>query len=396
LSALQTRPDYFSPKPMLTKASAIAAARPRSDIVPRIVISHDYLTQRGGAERVVLAMHRAFPEAPIYTSLFAPDRTFPEFKNADVRSLPLDRIRLLRSHHRLALPLLAPAFSALKIQADVVLCSSSGWAHAVTTNGRKVVYCYTPARWLYQSGRYLGRGHLVARVALRALRPTLVRWDRRAAHSADLYLAQSNVVRDRIRKVYGIEALMLPAPHSITERPFQQPLHGIRPGFFLCVSRLLPYKNLDSVIRAFGGLTSSSLVIVGTGPEAERLRRLATENVVFTKSVTDAELAWLYANCLGVIAAAYEDFGLVPLEAAAFGKPSAALRWGGFLDTVIEDKTGIFFESPSPSAIQRAVHQLTGRRFDPTILRSHAAEYSESQFISRLRSIVISQARSDE
>src|SRR6202035_4154044 len=138
---------------------------------------------------------------------------------------------LLRSHHRLALPLLAPAFSGLKVQADVLLCSSSGWAHAVSTSGRKVVYCYTPARWLYQSGRYLGRGNLLARVALTALRPALVRWDRRAAHSADLYLAQSDVVRDRIRKIYGIDALMLPAPHSIEANLLQQPLDWIRPGF---------------------------------------------------------------------------------------------------------------------------------------------------------------------
>lgn len=369
--------------------STIAAARPLSDKVPNVVISHDYLTQRGGAERVVLAMHHAFPEAPIYTSVFEPDGTFPEFRKADVRPLVLDRIRILRRNHRLALPLLAPAFSALRVQADVLLCSSSGWAHAVSTNGRKVVYCYTPARWLYQSGRYLRRGNLVARVALTALRPTLVRWDRRAARSADLYLAQSNVVRDRIKQIYGIEATMLPAPHSMAANPPQQTLAGIRAGFFLCVSRLLPYKNLDSVIRAFGRLPSAKLVIVGTGPEAERLQRLAGHNVTFLKSVTDPELAWLYSNCSGVIAAAYEDYGLVPLEAAAFGKPSAALRWGGFLDTVVDGKTGIFFDSPSPSAIQRAVSELTVRRFDENVLRSHAAQYSEPQFVNRLRNIVI-------
>jgi glycosyltransferase involved in cell wall biosynthesis len=360
--------------------------------LPTVAIAHDYLTQKGGAERVVLAMHRAFPEAPIYTSIFEPDGTFPDFRDADVRPLLLGRVGVLRRNHRLAFPFLAPAFSALTVDADVLLCSSSGWAHGVSTTGRKVVYCYTPARWLYQSSRYLGGAHPLARVALTALRPVLARWDQRAARSAHLYLAQSRVVRDRIRQIYALEATMLPAPHSIPADPEQQAFDWIRPGFYLSVSRLLPYKNLDSVILAFGALANSHLVIVGEGPEADRLRRLAGPNVTFLRSVTDAELAWLYANCVGIIAASYEDYGLVPLEAAAFGKPSAALRWGGFLDTVVEGHTGIFFDSPSPSAILPAIRQLAATRFDPNRLRSHAAHFSEAQFVRALRNIVRDQA----
>src|SRR5436189_353008 len=119
----------------------------------RIALVHDYLTQRGGAERVVLSLTRAFPDAPLYTSLYDPAGTFREFADVDVRPLALNAIATLRQRHRLALPLLAAAFSRLEVPADVVVCSSSGWAHGAQVEGRKVVYCHTPARWLYQPDR---------------------------------------------------------------------------------------------------------------------------------------------------------------------------------------------------------------------------------------------------
>ena len=142
----------------------------------RVALAHDYLTQRGGAERVVVAMHEAFPDAPLYTSLYEPAATFPEFGTADVRTTGLQRVAVLRRRHRLALPLLARAFSRMQItDAATVLCSSSGWAHGVRTDARKVVYCHAPARWLYQPTRYLGDRHGVAGLALAALAPALRR-----------------------------------------------------------------------------------------------------------------------------------------------------------------------------------------------------------------------------
>src|SRR2546426_2048405 len=157
-----------------------AAAR-RAAPSAKVAIVHDYLTQRGGAERVVLAMLKAFPDAVLYASLFDPDGTFPAFRQRPVRTLRLDRIPLMRRHHRLALPFLAPAFARLEVAADVVLCSSSGWAHGARTEGRKVVYCHTPARWLYQRDRYLRESGPAARIALRALHSYLLRWDRHAS-----------------------------------------------------------------------------------------------------------------------------------------------------------------------------------------------------------------------
>ena len=354
-----------------------------------VALVHDYLTQRGGAERVVLSMLKAFPNATLYTSLYLPDGTFPEFRWADIRPLPLDRVHVLRRHHRLALPLLAGAFSHLDVHADVVLCSSSGWAHGVHTDGRKVVYCHAPARWLYQSDRYLGAGHAMTRGILTALSPGLRRWDSQAARSADRYLTQSRSVRDWIKALYGIEAEILPAPYRLTPDAPRSAIPNIAPGFHLCVSRLLPYKNVDVAISAFASLPDERLVVVGQGPEATRLRRRASSNVTLLGPVSDAQLVWLYAGCAAVISTSYEDYGLTALEAAAFGKPVAALRFGGFLDTVVEEVTGTLFAVPDRDELLRALKRLKAQNFDAKTIRAHARRYSEDQFVTRLRQVVL-------
>lgn len=351
----------------------------------KVAIVHDYLTQRGGAERVVLSIARAFPGAPIYTSFYEAETTFPEFAMSDVRTLRLDAIRPLRRNHRAALPLLAPAFSRCTVSADVVLCSSSGWAHGVKVDGRKVVYCHTPARWLYQPTRYLGQRHVAAAYALKVLRPYLLRWDRKAAHSAQIYLANSSAVAERIRAIYGIEPGLLLPPHAIDPSGPMQDVPGLCPGFVLCVSRLLPYKNLEPLVQAFAHVQDLRLVVVGTGPERGRLGERAPGNVRFLGSVSDEQLRWLYSACTGLVAASYEDYGLTPLEAAAFGKPAAVLRWGGFLDTVIEGRTGVFFDRPEPALVASAVRTMVSGPFSSEVLRSHADRFSEQGFISALR-----------
>ncbi|HET7476583.1 MAG TPA: glycosyltransferase [Dermatophilaceae bacterium] len=356
---------------------------------PKVAIVHDYLTQRGGAERVVLAMLKAFPTAVIYTSLYQPETTFPEFHGADVRTLPLNRVGVLRRHHRLAFPFLAPAFSRLKVDAAVALCDSSGWSHGVRTTGRKVVYCHTPARWLYHQTLYLRRGLSAGRVALAVLGGPLRRWDRRAAGSADRYLTGSTEVLGRIAATYGRDAEILPSPPGIDPSGTREPVPGVEPGYHLVVARLLPYKNVAAVVEAFRRLPDLRLVVVGTGPEEAALRAAAGPNVTFLGAVgSDAQIRWLYGNCTAVVAAAHEDQGLIPIEAAGFGKPSAALRWGGFVDSVVDGTTGVFFDEPDPEAIAAAVRRLAGHHWSPDVLIRHADRFSEQRFIARLRAIV--------
>jgi glycosyltransferase involved in cell wall biosynthesis len=353
-----------------------------------IAIVHDYVTQRGGAERVLLSMLKAYPTAPLYTSLYSPKTTFPEFQGRTIETSQLNRLPFLRGHHRLAFPVLAPAVSRLRVRANVVLCSSSGWAHGVPSEGKKIVFCHAPARWLYQTDAYLGSRRPAARSILRVFRSSLARWDRRAASSAHRYLANSTIVRKQILEHYGIEAEVVPPPHSIDSRGETTPIVAVDAGFFLCVSRLLAYKHVDAVLEAFRGLGGQRLIVVGSGPEERRLRAMAPSNVLLLGSVSDAQLRWLYTNAAGVVAASFEDYGLTPLEAAAFGKPTAAPRWGGYLDTVCEGETGVFFDQPEPARIRRAVIELAQGPFSEVELRAHANVFSEERFINRLRALV--------
>ena len=358
-----------------------------------VALAHDYLTQRGGAERVVLAMTGAYPVAPLHTSFYDAVGTFPEFADVDIRTLPIDRVGILRARHRLALPILAPAFSRLTVDAEVTLCSSSGWAHGVQVTGRKVVYCHTPARWLYQTDRYLDGSSVAAKAVVSLLAPSLRAWDRKAAASADRYLVNSTAVRQRVADHYGIEGEVVPPPVEVDPDGPATEVDGIDPGFFLCVSRLLAYKNVDSVTEAFRSLPGHRLVVVGSGPLAAPIRASAPANVTVLGRVDDSSLRWLYRSCAGLVAASHEDFGLTPVEAATFGKPTAALRWGGFLDTMVEGTTGLFFDEPEPALIASAVERLSDAAWSGEALRSHAERYSLERFTRRIAEVVAEERR---
>jgi glycosyltransferase involved in cell wall biosynthesis len=355
---------------------------------PPVALVHDYLTQRGGAERVVLTLADAYPDAAIHTSLYDPAGTFPEFAAHDVRTLPLDRVRILRDHHRLALPLLAPAFSRMHVDAAVTVCSSSGWAHGAHTTGAKIVYCHNPARWLYQTDQYLSGSSGLAGAGMALLAPPLRRWDARAAASADRYLVNSRAVRARVAEVYGIDADVVPPPVDIDVAGPRVAPAGIEPGFLLCVSRLLAYKNVGAVVDAFRMLGDQRLVVVGTGPLADELTATAPPNVTVLGRVADDELRWLYGACLGLVAASYEDFGLTPVEAAAFGKPTAALRWGGFLDTIVEGTSGCFIERPDAGPIADGVRELVATAWSADVLIDHARTYAPDRFLASIGAAV--------
>ncbi len=358
-----------------------------------IALAHDYATQRGGAERVALMMAEAFPGAPMYTTLHHPAGTFPEFGALDLRTSRLNRIGPLRRSHRLALPLLAGAVARTPIDAELVLASSTGWAHGFPVTGRKVVYCHAPARWLYQGDRYLGRDGGLTRWAtarvLGALTPRLRAWDQRAAHTADRYLANSTVTARAVREVYGIDAEVVPPPPAMLPDGPELPVEGVEPGFLLCVARLLPYKNVDVIVEAVRRSPGLRLVVVGDGPERAALAQRVGDlpRVVLAGRVDDARLRWLYRHCTALVAASYEDYGLSPLEAAAFGRPSVVLHDGGYLDTVRGGLTGEFFDAPAAEDVAAAIDRALARAWDADLLRAHAESFGLPRFVARLRAV---------
>jgi len=353
---------------------------------PKVAIVHDYLTQTGGAERVVLYMARAFPGAPIYTSLYEPDRTFPGFRELDVRPMEhLNRIGLLRRNQRIGLPLFGRAFRKLAIDADVVLCSSSGWAHQVRSQGRKIVYCYAPARWIYEPPQLFSGTTRSYERLVRLGAPLLRRADQAGAAGAERYLTSSSLIQRRIREVYGIESEILAPPPALPTAGPESAL-DLAPGALLMVTRLFAYKNAEVVVRS--ALESGRrLWVVGEGPDRRRLEQLGGGRIEFLGQVPDDRLRWLYRNCSALVAAAYEDFGLTPLEANAFGRPVAALRWGGYLDTVVEGATGVFFDQPAVDSLAEALDRLDTTAWDHDTLAAHAASFGEDRFIARLRQL---------
>ena len=172
-----------------------------------------------------------------------------------------------------------------------------------------------------------------------------------------------------------------------------QAIDGVEPGFWLCVSRLLRYKHVDAVVEAMLSRHADHLVIVGAGPDRDYLELLGAGRVTFVGAATDAELRWCYANCRALVTASFEDFGLTPLEAASFGKPSGALRFGGFLDTIVEGVTGAFIVSPDARAVGDTMDELSTTKYSAEVLTAHAKRFSEEQFGRRLRAVVFEDSK---
>jgi glycosyltransferase involved in cell wall biosynthesis len=196
-----------------------------------------------------------------------------------------------------------------------------------------------------------------------------------------------------VRSTYGIDAEILHPPPAVMPDHAMQPSDGIEPGFWLTVSRLLPYKNIAQIASAFSSLPNEQLVVAGDGPEGPSLRAAAEQNVRFLGRVSDPELAWLYSNCRGLVAASFEDYGLTPVEANAFGKPVVALAWGGHLDTVVDGLNGIFFEQPTHSEIALAIRKATTTSWSGSEIAQHAERFGEEAFIRRIRAVVDEERR---
>lgn len=363
---------------------------------PSVALVHDYIAAFGGGERVVLSMARAFPGAPIHTSVYEPDRTFEEFRQLPVRTSWLQHVADFRHHHRHMLPLLAPTFASLRPRADVTICSTTGWCHGARPTGAKILYVHNTPRWLYQRESYLADASLAAQASLCVISPALRRYDVRAGTTADLVLVNSRNVQDRVRRHWGCESVVLYPPHRMRPELPGEPVDGLERGYWLSVGRLVNYKNFDVVLRAMSLLPAERLVVLGEGPLGATLRAEAGANCSFVGKVSEAGLNWLYANSCGLVAAADEDLGLAPLQAMAFGRPVVALRRGGYLETVVEGATGLFFDRLDPTEIAGVMAEASASRFDAGAISAEAARYGEDAFVERLTELVRAVWRGDE
>jgi len=347
----------------------------------RTAIVHDYLTQFGGAERVLKVLMDMFPHAPVYTLVHDTRVTAGVLDARRIRTSFLQKIPLARSRHRL-FPLVMPlAVEQFDLSAyDLVLSASHSFGKGVITRPETlhVSYCFTPLRYAWDDSHRYVREFGVPTL-LRALVPlalTYVRmWDVQAADRVDAFLAISRFVAERIRKYYGrTSTVVYPPVDTETFRP-----QGSVGDRFLVVSRLLPYKRIDLAVEACNGLRVP-LDIVGTGPEEGQLRSIAGPTIRFLGFLPDDDVARLYASCRAFLFPQEEDFGLTVLEAAAAGRPAVAFRGGGALETVVEGETGVLFSEQTTDSLGTGMEDVLRRAWDSERIRAHAVRFSTLAF----------------
>jgi len=351
----------------------------------RAVVAHDYFTQRGGAERVALVIAESVSAEEVVTAVCSEQATFEGVSRFIVKQSVLGRVPIFRRDPRLAFPLLSWAWDRLSpVNADILVASSSGWAHGlrVTPETKKIVYCHNPPRWLYQADDYLLDQPFQVRVLLRLLTPILRRWDKRAALTADAYVANSTSVANRIEEAYGITARVLYPPVSLDTEGAQSPIEGHAPGYFLTVGRSRGYKSTQLLIDAFDDLPDHRLLVVGMDDVEKR-----PTNVFPLGKVSDDELRWLYSNARALLSVSREDFGLTPVEANAFGTPSLVLKAGGFLDSTKEHVSGEFIPAADLPSVLAAVREFP-EDWDREAIKRHAQQFSRENFGTRLNEIV--------
>lgn len=357
----------------------------------KIALIHDYLTQYGGAERVLEVLCEMYPQAPIYTLLYDERATGGVFKGREVHTSFLQRIPFARRYHRL-FPLLMPiAVEQFDLSDfDVVLSISASFAKGIITkpSTRHVNYCLTPTRFLWDdSHRYVAEFRYPWPIK-KLLPPALTYlrlWDKEAALRVDEFVGISRFIQERIQKYYGKDSALVYPPIDTSKYHISD-----EPGeYFLMVGRLVGYKRFDLAVRTFAAM-DLPLKIVGDGPEKNKLKAQMSnaKNIEFLGLVSDAEMPEIYAHAKAVIFPQEEDFGLVPLESMACGRPVIAYRAGGALETIVEGVTGIFFDEQTEIDLSLAVGRFQQTRFDPTAIRDHVMRFDINIFRSAIRAIL--------
>lgn len=352
----------------------------------RVALVHDWLSTLGGAERVLVELHKIFPDAPIYTLFYDKKFKAEHLLDAEIRPSYLQGFPFINKHYKYAAVLMPSAIESFDLSDfDVVISSSVFFSKGLVLRPKTkhICYCYSPTRqlWdLHTGNRESGTGYQLAQHLLRL-------WDRQAADRVDEFIAISETVRSRIQKYYKKDAKVIYPP--VPELPEGSPEKPLKKEYYLTVSRLFPHKNIDIAIDAFNKL-GFELVIIGDGPAKKELKRLAGKNIHFLGRQDDETVATYYRHAKAFIMPQEEDFGLTPIEAMQFGVPILALRKGGALETVKEGITGEFFDDPIPEALADGIRRLNEnyRNYRPDVIRSYTNHFSKSLFRKQILNLL--------
>lgn len=355
----------------------------------RVAIVHDYLNQMGGAERVVELLHRMFPQAPIYTTIVDRDRLWPELRDAEIRTTWMQRIPGILKRYKLFFLLYPFAVRSWDLRAyDLIISSSSAYAKGAAAKGNTlhVCYCHTPMRFAWDFDTYMrsGEANPVLRGLAKGLILPLRLWDRANTRKVHHLIANSTVVRERIRKVYGRSSSLIFPPVNLSR--FQ--ISGSGPDdYFLVVSRLVSYKRIDLAVEACTRL-GRKLIVIGDGPDRNRLERMAGPTIRFMGRLADGEIVRYMQRCQALIFPGVEDFGITPLEANACGRPVLAFRGGGALDTISPGLNGMFFDEQTADSLADGLQRIVRQPWNAGIIRRHAEQFGEEAFVRQLNQLI--------
>lgn len=358
-----------------------------------VALVHEFLTQFGGAERVLQALHEMFPKAPIFVLVKDEKIIREHFPKADIRASWLQK---LPGWYKQYLVLMPKAIESLELSGyDLVISDSSAFAKGVITKPptKHISYIHTPTRYLWGETEFYLKtaAPWLLRPLLSLIIPWLRRWDFKAAQRPDILIANSKEVQSRIKKYYHRDITVI---HPFVDDRFLNSKFAIRhPDFYLTGGRLVPYKHYDIVVDAFKK-NGKPLKIVGSGYGLSALKKqaLGTKNIEFLGHVSDQELIKLYQQTKAYIFPALEDFGIVTLEAQACGTPVICYGKGGSLETMIDGKTGVYFNEQTPQAVNTAIEQFERFEqdglFNPWIARKHALHFSKKKFKIELKKVI--------
>jgi len=357
---------------------------------PRIALVHDWLTGMRGGERALEVVCERFPDAELFTLVHVPGSVSPAIERRPIHTSPVQYLPFVRRLYRHYLPLFPAAVEHFDLEGfDLVLSISHCCVKSIIrpAAARHLCYCLTPMRYAWdQFDAYFGVERL-GRTGSRLMRPLmtrLARWDRATAGRVDRYVAISHYVAGRIGRYYNRVASVVYPP---VDTHFFTPSRVAPERYALVVSALVPYKRVDLAVDACAR-AGLPLKVVGDGPERAALERRATGDTTFLGRRSDEEVRELYQRAAVVLLPGEEDFGIVPLEAQACGRPVVALGRGGALETVIPGETGLLVDEPSVEAFADAVAAAAARRFDPEPIRRHAERFSRARFGDEMEALV--------
>ncbi len=359
----------------------------------KVALVHDFLNQYGGAEKVLWNLHEMFPQAPIYTSLYIKKNLPDKFRKLEINTSWMNRIPGIGRWYKHLWFLYPLAFSFWKLRGyDLVISSSSTFAKgiALVPGTMHICYCHNPMRFVWRKKEYLREEHISfwQRALLELGIPFLRAWDLKTNQGVTHFVANSENVKKRIQKYYHRRAAVIHPPvESAFLAKYAQKKKFKHKGYYLVLSRLLGYKRIDLAVAACTQL-SRPLKVVGIGRHFEYLKSMAGSTVEFLGQASDLEVQGLIAGAMAVIVPGEEDFGIVPLEAMAMGKPVIAYGSGGVLESVRAFKTGLFFKNQTVSDLKAAILRFEGMRFNPKIMWRRANAFSESAFKKKLRALI--------